>query len=238
MTTEMAYIRGYKVRIHVEGGGDPLLLINGLTRPLEAWKHFTDEIPGRTIITFDAPGTGLSPTPLMPLSMTMLAGLAAGVLDAYGIEQADVLGFSHGGAVAQQMAISYPSRVRRLILAGTLCGLGAQPGNMAALNAMRTEDAPFLGTFWRLMAMATWSSVPFLSRIQQPTLVIAGYNDNIALPENSWYLASKIPNSYYTEINADHDLQAVGPAVRLAAEVDNFLIAESVEQRRKRRLAA
>ncbi len=47
------------------------------------------------------------------------------VLDAAGIEEADVVGYSHGGAVVQQLAIGHPDRVNRLVLFVTACGIGA-----------------------------------------------------------------------------------------------------------------
>src|ERR1700675_4795966 len=108
--------------MRVQGEGDPLLLINGMTRPLQSWESFTQQLPGRTIVSFDAPGVGGSPTPLLPLSMPALAALAVAVLDAAGMDDADVLGFSHGGAVAQQLAGDAPGRVRRLVLVATSCG--------------------------------------------------------------------------------------------------------------------
>jgi len=44
------------LRIRVEGSGPALLLLNGLTRPLENWEPFVAALSERTIITFDAPG--------------------------------------------------------------------------------------------------------------------------------------------------------------------------------------
>jgi poly(3-hydroxyoctanoate) depolymerase len=54
------------------------------------------------------------------------------VLDELDIPSAHVLGASFGGAVAQQMAFSYPRRVRRLVLASTSFGGFARPGNLQA----------------------------------------------------------------------------------------------------------
>ena len=54
------------------------------------------------------------------------------------IEWADVVGFSYGGAVAQQFAYDHPARVRRLVLAATFCGVGAVPGSQAAMMSLAT----------------------------------------------------------------------------------------------------
>jgi pimeloyl-ACP methyl ester carboxylesterase len=69
-------VHGLDIAMRVVGAGEPLLLMNGMTRPLQSWESFTHELPGRTIISFDAPGVGASPTPLAPLSIPALAALA------------------------------------------------------------------------------------------------------------------------------------------------------------------
>ncbi len=72
----------------------------------------------------------------MPVSA--LAALAAAVLDDRGVDCTDVIGFSYGGAVAQQLAYDYPERVRRLVLAATNCGLGSFWGSPAVMAVMAT----------------------------------------------------------------------------------------------------
>lgn len=49
---------GLEVRVRVQGDGDPLLLLNGFTRPLESWEPFVEALSGRTVVSFDAPGVG------------------------------------------------------------------------------------------------------------------------------------------------------------------------------------
>jgi len=56
------------------------------------------------------------------MSMRGLADIGAGILDQLGLSSAHVLGVSFGGAVAQQMALSHPERVDRLVLASTSFG--------------------------------------------------------------------------------------------------------------------
>jgi len=108
-------VSGIKIAMQVQGKGDPLLVINGLTRPLQSWDPFTAALQGRTVVSFDVPGVGGSPTSMRPLSIAELAILAEEVLDAAGLADADVLGYSLGGAVAQQLAHDAPHRVRGLI---------------------------------------------------------------------------------------------------------------------------
>src|SRR5258707_15536282 len=122
-------ISGLRIAARTTGSGDPVLLLNGMSRPMESWTFFADALRGRTVIAFDGPGVGASETPVVPYSMPMLSDIAARVLDAVGIEKADVVGYSHGGAVAQQIAVGHAARVNRLVLLATACGVGAVPGH-------------------------------------------------------------------------------------------------------------
>jgi pimeloyl-ACP methyl ester carboxylesterase len=70
-----------------------------------------------------------------------LAHQAAHLLDVLGIPEADVLGVSFGGAVAQQLALDNPQRVRRLVLASTSVGLGGVPGDCSRTRCSRHRCA-------------------------------------------------------------------------------------------------
>jgi pimeloyl-ACP methyl ester carboxylesterase len=126
--------RGLELFVREQGAGDPVLLINGLGASADMWGVLEQELArtGRTIV-FDLPGSGLSPTPALPLSIAALARVTTGLLDELGYERVDVLGFSYGGLVAQQLARDAPSRIRRLALAATACGWGSMPGSLEAL---------------------------------------------------------------------------------------------------------
>ena len=66
------------------------------------------------------------------------AELVCELLDACGIERADVLGYSWGGAVAQELARRAPDRVGRLVLCATSPGLGARPPRPVAAALLMT----------------------------------------------------------------------------------------------------
>ena len=232
--TQLVDFRGLRVRMRVEGNGEPLLLLNGLTRPLESWGPFAESLPGRTLICFDAPGVGGSPTPILPLSLSTLAALAAAMLDEAAVERSDVLGFSHGGAVAQQLAVNAPGRVRGLVLVSTSCGVGAIAGNNAMTALPRRSDARSwprpdpLGALWHFLAISSWSSIPYLGAIRAPTLVVCGSRDRMVPPANSTLLARRIPDAELATLRAGHDLQRRGAAGTLAARVTEFLTTERV----------
>jgi pimeloyl-ACP methyl ester carboxylesterase len=128
------------VRLHVREAGDgpPLLLVNGIGAHVGMWRPLEQTLPDVRVISYDAPGTGRSETPLIPLTFPALARLAEGVLDALEVERADVLGYSFGGLVAQHLAHRAPGRVRRLVLAATTPGWGGVTGSPAVMAHMST----------------------------------------------------------------------------------------------------
>lgn len=235
---ELLSLHGLRVAMRVQGKGDPLLLINGMTRPQQSWDPLVAQLSGRTVVSFDAPGVGASPTPMLPLSISALAELAVAVLDAAGLDDADVLGFSHGGAVAQQLACDDPSRVRKLILAATSCGIGATPGSgRAGLRGLAGPDAgPWpradaKGLLWHSMAFSNWSSIPFLGSITVPTLVMCGDHDRIVAPANSRVLARRIPGASLVTLAAGHNLQRPDLAGQVARVVERFLRVDADNER-------
>jgi poly(3-hydroxyalkanoate) depolymerase len=118
-------------------GWPPLLLCNGLGASLELFQPFVDALdPRRTVIRFDMPGIGGSPAPVVPYHLVTSASLLAGLLDRLDCRQADVLGISWGGGLAQQFALSRPDRVRRLVLVATAPGALMVPGHPRALLRM------------------------------------------------------------------------------------------------------
>jgi pimeloyl-ACP methyl ester carboxylesterase len=233
---EYIEIDGLRLRVRKIGSGPPLLLINGLSSRVETWAALLDQMADRCVVAYDAPGVGASTTPFLPLSMRQLASIAEGVLDACGIESADVLGYSHGGAVAQQFAFESPARIKRMVLAATSCGVGSMLGDPFSLvgrvaaqwsdtveSGIGTGSTP-LGLLWQMVAIGTWSSLPWLDQIETPTLVLAGGDDRFVPPRNGRFLASRIPNSRYCELpGVGHDLFHRTSAPSVAVEIAEFL---------------
>jgi len=100
--------------------GVPLVMNIHFTGTMDHWDPaVTDGLAqGREVILFNNAGIS-STSGTVPESIEEMAANAAAFIDALGLKQVDVLGFSMGGLVAQQLAIARPVLVRRLILVGT-----------------------------------------------------------------------------------------------------------------------
>ncbi|HYE51219.1 MAG TPA: alpha/beta fold hydrolase [Azospirillaceae bacterium] len=115
---------GVVVRYADIGRGRPLVLLHGFTDRLEGWFDLGYAAPlleaGRRLVLIDARGHGGSGRPHDPAAYgaERRAGDVAAVLDALGIAQADVWGYSMGGWMGFALLRHHPGRVRRLVAGG------------------------------------------------------------------------------------------------------------------------
>ena len=160
MEPDFVLWRGHRVHVKMTGEGyPPLLLITGLGGSTDQWAAFAQQFQHRCVIRFDVPGMGLSSAPLEPITVSRVAELAVAVLDSLEVECADVLGYSYGGAVAQQLAFGYPERVCRLVLAATNCGIGAVPGSFAVMASLATPLRYYSPTYFDRNAAAMYGGM-------------------------------------------------------------------------------
>jgi pimeloyl-ACP methyl ester carboxylesterase len=110
----------YAYRRFGAGSGLPLLCLQHFTGTLDNWDPaVTDPLASRReVILFESAGIGRS-SGSVPNTITGMAAHALAFVDGLGIATCDVLGFSLGGMVAQQMALQRPSIFRRMVLVGT-----------------------------------------------------------------------------------------------------------------------
>src|SRR2546425_6092235 len=120
--TEFLQVNGqsYAYRRFGNGPGLPLLFLQHFTGTLDNWDPaVTDPLAtGREVILFESAGLGRS-SGKVPETVAGMAEHALAFLDGLGLKTCDVLGFSLGGMVAQQMVVDRPSVFRRLILVAT-----------------------------------------------------------------------------------------------------------------------
>ena len=116
-------VNGIKIYYEEQGKGEPLILINGLAFPMDLWFAQIRELSKDfRVIALDNRGIGRSDQPDEEYSIAMMASDAVGLLQSLGIAKAHVVGLSMGGFISQEIALSYPEVVNRLILVAT--GMG------------------------------------------------------------------------------------------------------------------
>jgi pimeloyl-ACP methyl ester carboxylesterase len=136
-------------------GGVPLVLLQHFRGNLDNWDPaLIDALaaPGRRVIAFDNAGVGGS-TSTTPGTIGQMARDAIAFLTALDISQADLLGFSIGSFVAQEIALTRPALVRRLILASSApqgaAGMhGWAPEVIGAVGTPHTTPEGYLSVFF------------------------------------------------------------------------------------------
>jgi pimeloyl-ACP methyl ester carboxylesterase len=121
---EFATINGAVLGYRTAGTGRPLILIPGSSNTMAEWDpRLLDALALKhRVIIFDNRGAGTSTGAVEHLTIAMMAEDTAQLIDQVAAGKADVLGWSMGGYIAQELALRHPEAVRRLLLASTDCG--------------------------------------------------------------------------------------------------------------------
>jgi pimeloyl-ACP methyl ester carboxylesterase len=124
--------------------GVPIVLLQHFMGNLDNYDPAITDVlaEGREVILTDNAAVGLS-TGAAPESVAGMARDAASLVDALGLEQVDIFGFSMGGYVAQQIAVDRPELVRRLLLVGT----GPRGGD--GMTQLAPDTAPLFGKIYQ-----------------------------------------------------------------------------------------
>jgi len=118
-----ATINGINMYYEVHGKGVPLVMIQGFAGNHQAWFFQTPVFKKYyKVIIFDNRGIGRTDKSSEPYTIETMAEDVIGLMDYLNIDKAHVLGLSLGGMVAQEIAISYPERVSKLVLGSTFAG--------------------------------------------------------------------------------------------------------------------
>lgn len=134
-------VEGTRIRYIDVGHGPAVVFFHGLGASMYAWRKNLPAVAagGYRVVAFDNRGFGFSDKPTGPYDNAAYARLAIALMDSLRLADAVLVGHSMGGAIAAEVAIDQPSRVRGLVLIGS-AGLGAREG-----VALRLARWPLLG---------------------------------------------------------------------------------------------
>jgi pimeloyl-ACP methyl ester carboxylesterase len=142
-TVHVTQLAKNRIAWYERGHGPPLVMLTGTGSTMAEWDPALLRLLARhhRLILFDYPGVGRS-GPWHGDSFDSLARTTVSLIKATGAPRADVLGWSMGGFVAQRLAIDYPGRVSRLILAGTNPGGSHAVLGTPAAQAIDSDPHP------------------------------------------------------------------------------------------------
>jgi pimeloyl-ACP methyl ester carboxylesterase len=186
------------------GTGPPLVLIHGALMTIGLMNDYRALLAAnRQVIAVELQAHGRTPDIARPLRYELLADDIAGLLDHLGLAQADVIGYSLGAAVAMQVAIRHPGRVRRLVCMSVSYrteGMHAEMTEAVDVDSSieQLDGSPFQHAYqavapdpgrWpdlvrkvlELDAQPQDWPAEQVSGIQAPTMLVAGDNDIVRL---------------------------------------------------------
>ena len=197
---QYASVNGINLYYEIHGTGTPLLLLHGGFGTFEMFMALAPTLAlDHQIIGVDLYGHGRTALTDRPLRFEHMADDIAALIQHLGLEKADVLGFSLGGAVALQTTIRHPERVNKLVLISTpFKRTGWHPEMLIGMTAFtpeffmstpiydaythvapKPEDFPRLVAELREALSQDYDWTEQVSALKTPTLIIAGDADGL-----------------------------------------------------------
>jgi pimeloyl-ACP methyl ester carboxylesterase len=172
--TRRLEIDGREVTVVDTGGdGPPLLFVHGLGG---LWQNWLLNIPAfmgsHRCVAFDLPGFGQSEPSRDGMSIPGFAGTTDAVCDRLGIDRPVVVGNSMGGFVGAELALSFPTRVARLVLVSA-----------AGLSTEYAVKAPLIAAARGWSALTTHTGVRSTGIVRRPRLRRAALQTVVRYPE-------------------------------------------------------
>src|SRR5215204_278636 len=183
------------------GKGEPILLVSGAGGDMNALDPSTLKVlsSNHTVVVFDNRGVGNTTTGSKPFSIQQFANDTAGLLDALKIRKADVLGYSMGSFVAQQLTVTNPEKVNRLILVAASCGGKEGIPQSPQLQKMASDVA---NKFINNISVSQEEMKSLISASLGPGWIRLNPESLETIPEAKDLLASITPNNNLKQIKA------------------------------------
>ena len=212
------------------GDGEPIVLIPGLGTDITEYKPIIEGL-ARTnrVIAVDNRGAGRTDKPRSAYSIEMMADDVAALLQKIGIQQANILGISMGGRIAQALALKHPEMVKRLLLVSTSSRLIHRRriglfGLARRLPIARSKHPQPNHAFkLQRQATASFDNSKQLHNLHMPTLILHGRKDGITPLRLAEELQQGITGSKLIVFNGGHLFLFMSEQKSLIAEIESFV---------------
>ncbi len=213
----------------VLGEGEPLILIGGLGSELSVWNSVASGLAQKyQVISFDNRGAGRTDKPDIPYTMEMMAEDTIGLMDALGIKNAHLLGISMGSFIAQLISVSFPEKVRSLVLNVASARFSDSFKSISDEKLLNDAEIMFTQKYpptsesfiRQLQAERNFDIRDQLNKINAPTIIINAKEDPISSMEYSMELESGIDGSRLVIVEGDHFFAIMEPKLLIDPVLD------------------
>ena len=208
-----APVNGIQLYYAIYGDGPPLIMLHG---GLANSEYFAKQIPvfaeDYTVVVMDSRGHGRSSRDAQPYSYSLMASDVVALMDYLKITKASIVGWSDGGIIGLEMAMSYPDRVDKLFafaantnVAGLKPNIDKNPvfskyieragKDYSRLSKTPTEYETFVNQISRMWATQPDYKPEQLAKIKARVAISDGEYDEAIRPEHSVEMAKAIPGA-------------------------------------------
>lgn len=210
---------GIQIGYKLIGSGDPLVMIMGLGGTMEHWPEQVIDTFSKTrqMILLDNRGMGHTTSNEVTFTYKLFADDVIGLLDALGIKKTDVLGFSMGSTITQELLLQYPGRFKKAIIYATSTDGSNVSKALKGDNVSKAMKgaSPTNQTILRQLEATTHWKTPLdkLPLITNQVMLMVGTSDTVVGTESSKTIAAAIPGAWLVQFkNATHHLVFEAPS--------------------------
>ena len=217
------HANGIEIGYKLIGSGEPLVMIMGTGGTMDHWPREVIEALSKKyqLIIPDNRGMGYTTANDVTFTYKLYADDVIGLLTALGVKKVNVLGFSMGSKITQELLLEYPQRLNKAVIYATSTDGSTVP-------KLAFDDPTILR---QMEATSHWKTpLNKLPLITNQVMLIVGTADNVVGVESSKTLSSAIPGAWLVQFkNGSHNLIFEAPT-EFARIVLTFLdINETVE---------
>jgi pimeloyl-ACP methyl ester carboxylesterase len=221
------HANGIDIGYKLIGKGEPLVMIMGLGGTMERWpREVTDALSTKyQMIIPDNRGMGYSTVNDTTFTTKLLADDIIALLDALGVRKANVLGYSLGSTITQELLLGYSQRFNKAVIYAP----STDGSKVAKVLDGKKPDDPVILRY--IEATSHWKTpMDKLPGITNQVMIIIGTSDTTVGVDSSKAMASAIPGAWLVQFkNATHPLMLETP-IEFARIVLAFLdINETVD---------